>query len=251
MARNHVAQADAESVASPQQIEESEQGEALMFKRVLLKTEKEKQDPEQRCLFKTVCKSGGKCCKVFVDSGSTDNLVSQEMAENLKLKRTKYPNPSWFQKGHQLLVSEQSLVSFQIGNYKDEVMCDIMPMDSWHILLGRPWQFDREAMYGGRKNTNTIFKDGNKFTLSSLTEKFEIEGSPIVCLSMEKGLLKATKEIGSNPHEVDNGKERSGIEGKNTFFKEVKECSIEGTKYDNLKSKIQKFSVVDLVFARI
>eukprot|EP00253_Pinus_taeda_P008213 PITA_08213 len=77
------------------------------------------------------------CCT----SGSTDNLVSTEMVEKLELKRSKHPNPyrvSWLQKGHQLLVDEQSEVEFQIGRYKDKVVCDIMPMDVCHILLGRP-----------------------------------------------------------------------------------------------------------------
>ncbi|RVW59804.1 RNA-directed DNA polymerase-like [Vitis vinifera] len=30
--------------------------------------------------------------------------------------------------------------------YKDEVLCDIVPMHAGHILLGRPWQFDRKAI---------------------------------------------------------------------------------------------------------
>ena len=54
-------------------------------------------------------KSQGKCCKMVIDSGSTDHLVSTEMVEKLGLKRMKHPNPykvSWLQKGHQILVNE-------------------------------------------------------------------------------------------------------------------------------------------------
>ena len=43
---------------------------------------------------------------------------------------------SWLQKGHQLLVNEQCNVEFQIGTYKDVVLCDIISMDICHILLG-------------------------------------------------------------------------------------------------------------------
>ena len=54
-----------------------EDGEALMLKRVLLNTEKQVHEPVQRkSLFKTRCKSQGKCCKMVIDSGSIDNLVS-------------------------------------------------------------------------------------------------------------------------------------------------------------------------------
>ena len=44
-----------------------------------------------------------------------DILVSQEMVEKLGLKKVKHPTPykvSWLQKGHQLLVQEQSEVEF-------------------------------------------------------------------------------------------------------------------------------------------
>ena len=31
-------------------------------------------------------------------------------------------------------------------------MCDVVSMQASHILLGRPWQFDRRVMYDGYKN---------------------------------------------------------------------------------------------------
>jgi hypothetical protein len=51
--------------------------EALMMNKVLLKPEKEKVDPTQRkALFRTMCKVKGKCCKMVIDNGSTENIVS-------------------------------------------------------------------------------------------------------------------------------------------------------------------------------
>ena len=124
------------------QEEPKEETEVLMLKRVLVKTKKEVHEPAQRkSLFRTRCKSQGKCCKMVIDSGSTDNLVSMDMVEKMGLKRMKHPTPYkvfWLQKGHHLLVNEQCNVEFQIGSYKDEILCDIMPMDVCHILLGRP-----------------------------------------------------------------------------------------------------------------
>ena len=80
-------------------------------------------------LFRTVCKVKGKCCQLVIDSGSTDNLVSNEVVEKLNLKTMKYPTPyrvSWLQKGNQLIVNEQCELELQIGNYKDKVVCDVM-----------------------------------------------------------------------------------------------------------------------------
>ena len=131
-----------------------------MMNKVLLKLEKEQAKPAQRkSLFRTTCKVQGKCCKMVIDSGSTDNLVFTEMVEKLSLKRTKNPIPykvSWLHKGHQILVSEQCEVDFLIGPYKDKIMFDVMPMDVCHILLGRSWKFDKKVIHDGRSNYHSF-----------------------------------------------------------------------------------------------
>ena len=161
------------------------------MRRNLLKPRKEVPKPEQwKILFKTMCKSQGKCCKLIIDNGSIDNLVSIEMVEKLGLKRERHPTPyrvSWLQKGHQVLVNEQCKVDFQIGNYKDQVICDVIPMDVCHVLLGRPWQYDRNVMYNGRENTFILEKEGRRHTLVPLKdEKVEGQTSPKKLLVKEK-----------------------------------------------------------------
>eukprot|EP00253_Pinus_taeda_P014867 PITA_14867 len=152
-----------------------EKGESLVVNKILLKLAKEIVEPEQRkTLFRTVCKVQGKCCQMIIDSGSTDNLVSTEVVEKLKLKTKKHPTPykvSWIQKGYQLVVNEQCEVELQLGKYRDKIMCDVMPMDVCHILLGRPWQYDRGAMHDGKKNTSKFSKDGVNHTLMPIEEE--------------------------------------------------------------------------------
>jgi hypothetical protein len=41
-------------------------------------------------------------------------------------------------------VTKQVLITFAIGKYSDEILCDVVPMHASHLLLGRPWQFDRK-----------------------------------------------------------------------------------------------------------
>lgn len=63
------------------------------------------------------------------------------------------------------------LVSFSIGQkYFDNVWCDVVSMDACHILLGRPWQYDRGTTHDGRKNTYTFWKDNIKITLAPTKE---------------------------------------------------------------------------------
>lgn len=167
-----------EAAAPPQEAENApEIGEDLVLQKVLLKpVDGSIEQTQPKALFRSVCKSQGKCCKMIIDSGSTDNLVSTDMVEKLGLKRLKHPNPyrvSWLQKGHQLLVDEQSEVEFQIGRYKDKIIWDIMPMDVCHILFGRPCQYDRKVTHDGVLNCYKFEKDGIRHTLLPIREEKE------------------------------------------------------------------------------
>jgi len=41
-------------------------------------------------------------------------------------------------------------------------------MNACHILLGRPWLFDREVMYDGYLNTYSFLKDRKRITLTPM-----------------------------------------------------------------------------------
>jgi hypothetical protein len=146
-----------------------------MMRKSLLTPEKEVESSVQRNrLFRTACKTKDRVCKVIVDSGSTDNLVSTEMVEKLELETIDHPSPyrvSWLQKGHQVTVTKQCLVEFKIGGYNDKILCDVIPMDVCHLLLGRPWQYDRNVIHDGRMNTYTLEKNGRTHMLLPIKDK--------------------------------------------------------------------------------
>ena len=56
-----------------------------------------------------------------------------------------------------------------MGNYKDNVLCDVVPMEACHILLGRPWQFDKKTMDNGLTNEITFTHNEKKFILNPLS----------------------------------------------------------------------------------
>jgi hypothetical protein len=65
-----------------------------MMRKVLLTPKKEVESSVQRTrLFRTACKTKDRVCKVIVDSGSMDNLISTEMVEELELDTTDHPSP--------------------------------------------------------------------------------------------------------------------------------------------------------------
>ncbi|GJS89136.1 putative nucleotidyltransferase, ribonuclease H [Tanacetum coccineum] len=89
--------------------------------------------------------------------------------QKLGLKIENHPKPyklQWLKKGGEVTVSKRVLVAFSVGTtYKDSVWCDVVPMDACHLLLGRPWEYDRNTTHYGRANTYSFLFDGVKITL--------------------------------------------------------------------------------------
>lgn len=147
-----------------------EKGECLVTRRLAACVH---EPVQRRKLFRTRCKCNDKVCNVIVDGGSSEKFVSDEMVSKLNLERRKHPNPyqiSWIQDVSKVRVEEQCLFKFQIGSYHDEILCDVLPMDACHQLLGRPWQFDMNVLFDGRANTYVVRHEGARHKLIPLQE---------------------------------------------------------------------------------
>ena len=68
-------------------------GESLMIRRTLLKELVKLDTTQRRALFQVQCKVKGKLCRVVIDSGSIDNIISLEAANKLKLERLPHSCP--------------------------------------------------------------------------------------------------------------------------------------------------------------
>ncbi|KAI4365377.1 hypothetical protein MLD38_021366 [Melastoma candidum] len=97
------------------------------------------------------------------------------MVERLEFPIEAHPHPyrlQWLNKESDVRVTKRARVLFSIRKrYKNEVVCDVIPMDAWHLLLGKPWQFDRRAQHDGYRNTYSISIDEKKVTLMPLTTR--------------------------------------------------------------------------------
>jgi len=106
--------------------------------------------------------------------GSGTNVASTTLVETLNLPTLKHPRPYKLQclnDCEEVKVNKQVLISFSIGKYKDEVFCDVVPIQAGHILLGRPWQFDRKVTHDGFKNRHSFVKDNKTVTFLPLTPR--------------------------------------------------------------------------------
>ena len=96
------------------------------------------------------------------------------MVDKLNLPTIKHPRPytlQWLNDGEGIQVTNQAMVAFSVKNYHDEILCDVVPMQASHILLGRPWMYDRNVMHNGRTNAYSLVMNGEPITLKPLSPK--------------------------------------------------------------------------------
>jgi hypothetical protein len=148
-------------------------GESLVARRAL-NTRIRVDDAEQQRenIFHTRCHVNNKVCSMIIDGGSCTNVASTILVEKLNLPTVKHSRPyklQWLNDCGEVRVDRQVLVTFSIGKYLDEVLCDVVPMHAGHILLGRPWQYDRRVTHDGFKNMYNFVKGGKTIKLAPLT----------------------------------------------------------------------------------
>ena len=52
-----------------------------------------------------------------------------------------HPTPyylQWLESNDEVTTLRQALILFSVGPYHGEILCNILPMDACHLLLGRP-----------------------------------------------------------------------------------------------------------------
>jgi hypothetical protein len=191
------------------------EGESLVARRALSAQVKEDDMEQQReNIFHTRCHINNKVCSMIIDGGSCTNVASTTLVEKLNFPTLKHPMPyklKWLNDCGEIKVTKQVLISFSIGKYKDEVLCEVVLMHAGHILLGRPWQFDRKAIHDGFKNRYSFVKDSRTVTLVPLTPRQVFEDQ--VKLKRENE-LKKNCETESSKKEDKKESERKKVSEK-------------------------------------
>jgi hypothetical protein len=89
----------------------------------------------------------------IVDSGNQKNLISIEFIKRLALPIMLHPKPytiRWLHQGSDLRVSQQCRLSYDIKPFKDEVLCDVSPLEVCDVLFGQPYLWKRHVVYDSR-----------------------------------------------------------------------------------------------------
>ncbi|CAJ2644921.1 unnamed protein product [Trifolium pratense] len=172
-----------ESEEEEEEEEEEEQeeipsGETLMVRRMLGNLIKEEDTTQRENIFHTRCLVQEKVCLLIIDGGSCTNVASTRLVSKVNLKTKPHPKPyklQWLNESVEMVVDRQVEVCFKIGRYEDVVVCDVVPMEASHLLLGRPWQFDRKVGHEGYSNKYSFVHHGQKIIHVPLSPSEEFE----------------------------------------------------------------------------
>lgn len=189
-------------------------GECLVIRQALNIQASDDSDIQRTNIFHTRCQIQEKPFSLIIDNGSCVNVISSHVIESLKLPCQRHPKPyclQWLNESAELKVTKQCLVNIKMGKYCDDVWCDVIPMQASHILLGRPWQYDNDVTYSGRKNTYTINLHGKPFRLNPLPPKeilkdqhrIREEGGNLKQKAKEKE-VKMSKSQTNDPREMSD-----------------------------------------------
>uniref|UniRef100_A0A2N9G5R0 RNA-directed DNA polymerase n=1 Tax=Fagus sylvatica TaxID=28930 RepID=A0A2N9G5R0_FAGSY len=173
----------------------------LVARRALSLQAKGVDEVQRENIFHIRCYVKDKVCSVIIDGGSCTNVASTIMVEKLGLPMAKHPRPyklQWLNDSGEIRVNKQVLVAFRIGKYEDEVLCDVVPMQAGHLLLGRPWQFDRQVKHDGFTNKSTRMSSPRKHHMGYL----QSEGLNIKLILCPVQPFQTDQLIGAIPEET-------------------------------------------------
>jgi len=152
--------------------EDADRYECLVAQRVLSVQVTQAEHNQRHNLFHTKGVVKERSVRVIIDGGSCNNLASMEMVEKLSLTTRPHPHPyyiQWFNNSGKVKVTRTVRVHFSISTYADFVDCDVVPMQACSLLLGRPWQFDKNSVHHGRNNQYTLVHKDKHITLLPMT----------------------------------------------------------------------------------
>jgi hypothetical protein len=129
---------------------------------------------QRKMLFFTKCLVNDKLCSLYIDRKYWINMASTTMVEKWGLPVFEHPEPyilysledPEFKDMADVLVTKQVRVSFTIGDYEDDVLCDVVPSKTRDLLLGLPWQQQRHAKHDQHTNKYTFSFKNRQITLA-------------------------------------------------------------------------------------
>jgi hypothetical protein len=184
---------------------EADRYESLIVQRVLSAQMEKAEQNQRHTLFQTKCVIKERSCRMIIDGGSCNNLASSDMVQKLALTTKPHPHPyyiQWLNNSGKAKVTRLVRINFSIGSYKDIVECDVVPMQACNILLGRPWQFDRDSMHHGRTNQYSFLYHDRKIVLHPMSPEAIMQNDVATAAKVQNENNKSDKSVADDKNEI-------------------------------------------------
>jgi hypothetical protein len=105
----------------------------------------------------------------LIDSGYQSNLILVEVVKKLILNTKMDFKPyslNWISNNHKIPITKKCIIKFAItSKYVDEVICDVVSLETCGMVLGSPYLYDRKAIFYREQNQYHFFKKGNEYVV--------------------------------------------------------------------------------------
>ncbi|RDX95742.1 hypothetical protein CR513_21684, partial [Mucuna pruriens] len=133
-----------------------------------------------------------------LDRGSSVNISSQRLVDKHgipTIPTIPYPKPyklQWLSEYREMIMDMHVSITITLGKYKDKILYDVVPMEATHVLLGRPWQYDKKVPMIGlvHKHCIPIIPYPKPYKLQWLSEYREMIMDKHVSISITFGKYK-------------------------------------------------------------
>lgn len=105
------------------------------------------------------------------------NIVPKIMVNKLQLLTHTVLTPyfvKWIKDICERRVTEQCHIPLSIRKYKDEILCDLDDMDTCHMYLHQPQQYDFDETCISRNNTYIFYSDRMKIILALMRQLLDL-----------------------------------------------------------------------------
>jgi hypothetical protein len=102
------------------------------------------------------------------DGGIQKNLISAKVIKQLALPTMLHPQPytiGCLCQGSDLCVIQQCRLLYGIKPFKDEVLCDVSPLEVCDVLLGQPYLWKCHVVYASRPPSVIITLNGKLYRI--------------------------------------------------------------------------------------
>ena len=104
----------------------------------------------------------------FVDNDIQKNLILAKFIKILELSKTPHLQPykiGWLNQWWGIHITQQCLLPYGIKPFKDEVLCDVAPLEVCDVLLGKLYMWKRHVVYESQPRSVIVTLGGQLYRI--------------------------------------------------------------------------------------